>query len=545
MPNPDLYAYRALVIAPHPRDARYSERILAEAGIASQTCSDIASLCRTATNGVGVIVLTEEALGDGHMDALMQFLAAQPVWSDVPVIVLASGGADTSMAVHAMQRLGNVLVLERPVRVVTLVSVVRTALRARQRQYQIRDHMQIRESMQARLTELLEEQHKRHEQALWLSDASQALTASLDYQTTLAQIMRLAVPRLADCAGLIMSEEGQPPEIVALQSTAWLPPAVEAATFEQALVNAGMRSRFVVPLQIRDQIRGSLILGALQTGRYAQEVEQQLVVGFTERVALAIDNARRYQAESQARTTAELATRMRDELAAIISHDLKNPITTILGYTQLLQRRVTTLPQAISERIARNLLAISTAATQMSAQLDELVDSSRMRTGELLDLKLYPTNLIDLIQGTIADYQTSADQHQFFFNYTMPIREVIVDAQRIERVISNLITNAIKYSPRGGPITITLTMDQESAPEWVALSVCDTGIGIPEDDLPFIFERFHRASNVVGTIRGSGLGLASVRQIVEQHGGRIEVVSVEGQGSNFTIYLPFNQIATK
>ena len=109
-----------------------------------------------------------------------------------------------------------------------------------------------------------------------------------------------------------------------------------------------------------------------------------------------------------------------------------------------------------------------------------------------------------------------------------------VDPTRIARAVANLLGNAIKYSPAGGEIAVTLTREDDSA----VLAVRDQGIGIPAADLPRIFERFHRGSNVAGQIAGAGIGLAGARQIVEQHGGAITVESREGAGSTFTVRLP-------
>jgi len=105
----------------------------------------------------------------------------------------------------------------------------------------------------------------------------------------------------------------------------------------------------------------------------------------------------------------------------------------------------------------------------------------------------------------------------------------------VERVLGNLVSNALAYSPRGGAVTVTVDRERD---EWAILQVSDHGLGIPATDLPHIFERFHRGGNVAGRIAGSGIGLAAVRQIVEQHGGTITVESREGKGSTFTVRLP-------
>lgn len=122
----------------------------------------------------------------------------------------------------------------------------------------------------------------------------------------------------------------------------------------------------------------------------------------------------------------------------------------------------------------------------------------------------------------------------------LPLLEVGVDAARIERVIGNLLSNAIKYSPEGGDIIVRIIREERPDGAFAAIAVEDQGIGIPAADLPHIFERFRRARNVVGQISGTGIGLASVQQIVAQHGATLSVESQEGQGSTFTVRLPLN-----
>jgi CRP-like cAMP-binding protein/anti-sigma regulatory factor (Ser/Thr protein kinase) len=112
------------------------------------------------------------------------------------------------------------------------------------------------------------------------------------------------------------------------------------------------------------------------------------------------------------------------------------------------------------------------------------------------------------------------------------------DPWRLERVVSNLLNNAVKYSPRGGEIALCVSREQDALGWWGTLSIVDHGLGIPADELGSVFERYHRAANVRGRIGGSGIGLAGARQIVREHGGTLEVVSQEGVGSTFTLRLP-------
>jgi signal transduction histidine kinase len=120
----------------------------------------------------------------------------------------------------------------------------------------------------------------------------------------------------------------------------------------------------------------------------------------------------------------------------------------------------------------------------------------------------------------------------------VPTLEATVDESRVHRVLANLLTNAVKYSPNGGVVRVTVKASDGPDGKFALLSVCDEGVGIPQDDLPHVFDRFHRGANVVGRFAGTGLGLASARELVEMHGGSISVESEEGKGSIFVVRLP-------
>jgi PAS domain S-box-containing protein len=242
--------------------------------------------------------------------------------------------------------------------------------------------------------------------------------------------------------------------------------------------------------------------------------------------------------EQAARAVAEAAVRTRDELLAIISHDLKNPVAVIKGYAQLLQRHLATADLAVNGRIAQSLKIIDAEATQMTSLIEELLDVARIQSGRPIDLRRSCSDLVALIQNLAAAYQQTTIHHRIQIDAAVPKLIGLWDVSRLERVIGNLLVNALKYSAQDSTITIAVEQEQTADGAWAVVQVRDHGMGIPAKDLPFIFEQFYRASNVDGQIRGIGLGLASARQIVEQHGGTISVVSEEAIGSTFTVRLP-------
>lgn len=234
--------------------------------------------------------------------------------------------------------------------------------------------------------------------------------------------------------------------------------------------------------------------------------------------------------------------RQKVEFLAAVSHDLKNPLATISGLAQLLQRRTATLPEGHGARFQSALRTIAETATSMAQMIDELLDSAHLQAGQPLKLRRSKVDLVALTRRIAEQYQQSSDRHRITVQADPAELVGSFDGPRLERVLGNLITNAVKYSPRGGAITLTIRRDDQR--EAALLAVRDEGLGIPAEDLPFIFEPFYRGSNVAGAIRGTGVGLHGVRQIVEQHGGSIVVESEEGKGTTFTLCLPLTSSAT-
>jgi signal transduction histidine kinase len=228
------------------------------------------------------------------------------------------------------------------------------------------------------------------------------------------------------------------------------------------------------------------------------------------------------RAARRAQRRAEEALLLRDEVLAALSHDLKAPLTSIKGTAQLLRRRVGKDGGPADARVTEGLDQIDATATAMARLLNELLDVARLQASQPLALDLRPTDLVALTRELAAAHQQATDQHR-----------LRVDAVLPELVLGNLLSNAIKYSPAGGDVVVTLDREGEAA----VLSVRDEGIGIPAADVPRLFERFQRAGNV-SDIAGTGLGLATARQIVEQHGGTIGVSSIHGAGTTVTVRLP-------
>lgn len=262
------------------------------------------------------------------------------------------------------------------------------------------------------------------------------------------------------------------------------------------------------------------------------------VVDLTERTKVERERELLLAREQAARIEAQEAMQHRSQLLAVVSHDLKNPLTWIKGYAQLVQRQFAGRAPPDRSSVLKGLRTIEETVTTMTRQINELVDGARLQIGETLLLERQPTDLVSLARQVVASTQLATDRHQILVHATM--QELIGnwDPVRLERVLGNFLDNAIKYSPDGGDVLVTITDLAEDVGAWAVVAISDQGIGIPEAEREQIFERFHRGSNAVGRITGTGLGLSGARQIVEQHGGSIAVESQVGQGSTFIIRLP-------
>jgi signal transduction histidine kinase len=243
-----------------------------------------------------------------------------------------------------------------------------------------------------------------------------------------------------------------------------------------------------------------------------------------------------YAREVEALARAEDAGRLREEFLASATHDLKNPLTAIKALAQLIKRRAEQGREMEPEWIAEGLSSIDSSATRMLKQINELMDLAHLQTDRPLELNRAPVDLVDLVRATASQQHHAARDRIRIEGDDSLIGEW--DRARLERVLDNLIGNAIKYSPNGGDIVLTVCREPSTDGDTAVLSVRDRGLGIPAADLPRVFDRFHRGGNVVGRVAGTGIGLAGVRQIVEQHGGVITVESREGAGSTFTVRLP-------
>jgi signal transduction histidine kinase len=220
--------------------------------------------------------------------------------------------------------------------------------------------------------------------------------------------------------------------------------------------------------------------------------------------------------------------RMREEYLALISHDLRTPLAAILGRAQILLRQLTR--QGLVHE-AESAKVVFESSVRMNDMIEDLLDRSRTDA----DMEAQDRSEIDLVvvvQQMIDQTITPDDRTRVTFDAVLTL-PVVIEVAQIERVIVNLLANALKFSSREYPIVVQVYQDASDA----IIAVTDQGIGIAPEDLPQLFEKHYRADSVE-QIAGSGLGLYSSRLIVEAHGGRLWVESTVGMGSTFTVVLP-------
>jgi PAS domain S-box-containing protein len=413
----------------------------------------------------------------------------------------------------------------------------------------------------------IEEQKQAEDQQRLLAEASVLLVSSLDYEQMLAQLTRLMVPRLADWCAIHVLEDGvirrlafshvdsakqalvgdRPerypldpsarhivshvlrsgePELYSDVPDALLVEAARDAEHLQTLRTLVFQSYMCLPMVARGHTLGTITLTTGESGRRYGPAELAFGEDLASRAAIALDNARLYR-------DAQAAVKARDQFLSIASHELKTPLTSLMGYIDLMQRRAGRAGDQ-NERDQRAMRVIGEQATRLNKLVSALLDLSRIETGQL-SIERGLVDLNTLARRLVEETQPTTDRHTITFSGDNQPIMILGDELRLEQVIQNLIQNAIKYSPGGGTVAVLVSRQDTTA----YVRVSDQGIGIPDSALPQLFRRFYRAPNADSQhISGMGIGLYVVREIIELHGGTVDVVSQERQGSTFIISLP-------
>jgi PAS domain S-box-containing protein len=298
-----------------------------------------------------------------------------------------------------------------------------------------------------------------------------------------------------------------------------------------------LASLLILPLRTRRELLGALVIAANDPERRMTDDKLPLAEAIAERAALAVENAKLYTEQVEARQKVEDLSRLKDEFLSIASHELRTPVTSIKGYTQLAKTLIREHDLSTSEEYLDIALD---QIDRMSRLILELLDVSRIETGRL-EIRREPLEWATFVRDLVHRHHTAVSDHRFHLNVPDTGATISGDRDRLEQVLGNLLDNAVKYSPDGSEIFINV----EDRGDQIVTSVGDRGIGIPADELGQVFERFHRGRQVSSTNYGGlGLGLYITKQIVERHGGSIWVESKEGSGTTFYFSLPVASVAT-
>jgi len=395
----------------------------------------------------------------------------------------------------------------------------------------------------AELERQLEELDKLHQ-------VSQVVTSTLEIQNVLDKIVKLGAGVSSDYTSIVLIEEGGglytsaedfpgvfplhirarsngiTRRVIATGEVQAFEEVYDDATHNPELIRAEIHSYVGVPVKLRDKVLGVLFVHSLSPNAFEGQIP--LLTTFANWAAIAVGNARLYM---NVVATLSHVGKLQSSLIYTLSHELRTLLNEIkLSATSLLRQDVA------FDRETENgfLLTINTGVDKLENLVSSILDMSKLESGHLEMDKI--SMAIDRIaRHMIGSAQDQARRHEFVLNF--PVQPLLAkgDRQRIEQVLFHLLSNAIKYSPDGGKITVC--GKREGA--WISISVSDEGIGIPPDEIDRVFQPFYRIDNpVTRQAGGIGLGLAICKAIAEAHGGTIQVESSLGRGSTFTFSWP-------
>ena len=503
-PQP-LLERRILILAPTGRDAHLTATVFAESGIRAFACRDLPALVQEIGRGAGALLLSEEALqSEVELHFLGERLTRQPTWSDLPILLLAHQGADSSAVRKAVRALGNVTLLERPVRVASLVTAAQTALRARQRQYLAREHLVELDTV----AKALQESETRL-QALFANAAVGIAELSPDGRFQLAND---ALCRLL----------GEPREKL-LTSTMRDVTHAEDRDDVEGLLRRLMRGELETFSGERRFVRRDGETIWVKLSITVARDEHQLPRG----VAVIEDVTERKHAEEDLRE----ADRRKDEFLATLAHELRNPLAPIRNSLHIF--RMVGIKDPTVERVAEMM---ERQVEHMVRMVDDLLEVSRISRGKI-ELRKERVELASVLRTAVDASLPLIEgaKHKFVVNLPEESLPLDADPVRLSQVFANLLNNAAKYTPEGGEIAMTVTAESGVA----IVCVRDNGEGIPPGMLNRVFNMFTQVNTGVRAQGGLGIGLTLARTLVHLHGGTIEAHSEgKGKGCEFTVRLP-------
>jgi PAS domain S-box-containing protein len=630
-------AERVLVLMPTTKDGERMRHALTGAGLDCAVCKDMAELCREIALGGGAVLLTEEAVATDRNSCLHELLRDQPRWSDFPLVVLAREKEGRG---HLIRESMNAMLVERPVRVRSLLSVLRAALRSRRRQYEVRDHLEER----ARAADTIRQERERYRVTLssigdaviatdaegrvsfmnevaesltgWTQAAGQPLTevfqivnekTRLPVENPALRALREGVimglanhtiliardgterpiddsaapihdgPGGVDGAVLVFrditerrraeQEQRESEERFRLMADAipvlvWISDRSKRCTwFNKSWLNfAGRPMEELVGNGWADDVHPDDFDHCMEIYTTSFEALRPFTMDyrlkrrdgqyrwvedngvprsdsegvFAGYIGSCVDFTDRKEAEeAQRRLAADLseADRKKDDFIALLAHELRNPLAPIRNGLQVLR-----LAGGDVDAVSQARAMMDRQLSHMVRLIDDLLDVSRI-SRKKMDLRRERVLLADVVDSAVEPARPQIDEAGHELSLSLPPGPVFLDADltRLAQVVSNLLTNSAKYTERRGKIWLVA----ERRDQDVVVTVRDSGIGIPTEALPNIFDMFSQVDrSIERSTGGLGIGLALVKGLVEMHGGSVTAESPgEGRGSTFTVRL--------
>ena len=556
-------ALTAALVTPNEQDASLFLEFLADAGIPASIHHDLSDLGDLRTDALGCLVVVEEAM---EGTAAMQFdeaVGAQPAWSDLPIVFIASEHASLmGLRDRLFPHAGNITVVQRPLHPVALLSAIRVALRARARQFEVRDLLAERERVAQEITR----RNLRYQFLARLDDLTRPLDDPAEITSGVARMLgaHLGVNR---CAYADVEADGDTFNLTGdynngVESIVGRYRFVEFGEECLRLMRAGLpyivadsetdhRTALVRHAYRKARIRAVICVPLLKSGRFAAAMavhhalprswsddDVSLVQAVASRAWESIERARiARQAEAELRET----DRRKDEFLAMLAHELRNPLAPIRNAAQVL----TLLADKTGDAGMRQTSEIITRqVTHMTGLVNDLLDVSRVTRG-LITLQTEELNVADIIGEAVEQVRSLAEERRHKLDAGAPARELWVrgDRTRLVQVLANLLNNAVKFTPGGGAIGIAV----EATDATVAIRVKDNGVGIRPELLPHVFELFIQGQRSPDRSQGGlGVGLALVRSLVALHAGTVSLHSDgEGAGCEVTVTLRRIQAAAQ
>lgn len=495
-----------LLLTPTGRDARLAHAVLADAGIRAHVCADLQELAREMTAGAGALLLSEEAVAsEPALYFLGERLARQQPWSDLPVLLLTHPGADSALTRMALRHLGNVTLLERPVRVAALSTAAQTALRARVRQYHAREHLEALDNYARALGD-----SESRLNALFSNVAVGMAEIAADGRLTLVndalcQLVRAPREHLVGC------------------TISSLAHAEDRDGVEQALQRLFAGETGSETLERRLEREAAATICA----KITLSLSHATATAGTHVVAVVEDITERKLAEEDLRE----ADRRKDEFLATLAHELRNPLAPIRNSLHIFRMAGIQDPA-----VARVTQMMERQVVHMVRMVDDLLEISRISRGKI-ELRRERVSLASVLRGAVDTSLPLIEAARHSLAVAMPDEALMLDADpvRLAQVFANLLNNAAKYTPQGGEIAVTVRLDAGMA----VVCVKDNGEGIPAAMLGRIFNMFTQVNTGNRAQGGLGIGLTLARTLVHLHGGSIEARSEgAGCGCEFLVRLP-------